>query len=157
MSEFCAIAGDTKLETPEGALTAKGLAGKSVPVFTRENGNIRFRMLQDVRRVAEGQPVLKVSLENGKSFRVGDSQVFVRKDGSEVPATALKAGDELCALCHYQEGYTYRDDRTGADVVSTGAWKVTVVEPAGTADVYAFSVAETGTFFLSAGVLCRAN
>ena len=34
----CAIAGETKLETPEGPLTIKGLAGKPVSVFTREQG-----------------------------------------------------------------------------------------------------------------------
>ena len=42
----CALAADTKVETPEGALTIKGLAGKVVAVFTRDaDGRVRFRLM----------------------------------------------------------------------------------------------------------------
>lgn len=153
----CAIAGETKLETPEGPLTIKGLAGKPVSVFTREQGRSRFRMMRNVQMVGEAQPVVRISLENGASFRVGPGQILIRKDGSEVAAEQLVAGDLLVPMFSFPEGYELRDDRNDTTAISTGALRVTAVEPAGTADLYGFEVNVTGTFFVAAGVLCRAG
>jgi hypothetical protein len=159
MSEpICALAADTKVETPEGPMTVKGVAGKPISVFTREpSGRVRFRRLLDVHQTAEQQPVLKIALENGHSFRVGPSQVLYKKGMVECRADALVVGDELQSAFHYPEGYRYRDDVANGEPTSNAAWRVASVGPAGAADVYSISVNQTGCFFLSAGVLCKAE
>ena len=87
----CAVAADTKVETPEGGLTIKSLAGKAVAVFTRDgDGRVRFRMMLDIRKSAEQQPVLKITLENEMSFRVGPEQVLFKQGMVEARAAALK-------------------------------------------------------------------
>ena len=152
----CAIAADTKLETPEGPLTMKGLANKPAPVFTLEADKVRFRMLKEPRLLAEAQPVLRLTLSNGGSARVAPQQVFYRKGMSECRAADLQPGDSLVPLFSYREGYEYRDDKTQSAAISDAAIQVTSVEAAGTADVYTFDVNVSGCFFLSAGVLCKA-
>jgi len=157
-SGSCGIAAETKVETPEGALVIRTLAGKAVAVFTRDaGGRIRFRMMQNVRKVAEQQPVLKVTLETGRSFRVTAPQVLFKKGMIECRADALKAGDLLEPMCHYPADYRFHDEQTAAERVSTASLRVERVEPAGEADVYAFGVNHTGCFFVSAGVLCKAD
>ncbi len=154
----CALAADTKIETPEGALTVKGLAGKSVAVFTREDGGrVRFRPLRNARKVAEAQPVLKIILENGLSFRVGAAQILYRKGLQEARADSLVVGDELEPAFHFPAGYRFHDDTTGQERESGFAWRIARVEPAGNADLYSFAVSQTGKFFLSAGVLAKAD
>lgn len=158
MQQVCALAADTKVETPEGALTIKGVAGKAVAVFTRDaNGRIRFRMMLNSRQVAEQQPVLRIALENGQSFRVGADQVLFKKGMIECRAGALRSGDELVPAFHYPEGYEFRDDGAGTRRVSSQSLRVESVKDAGTADLYSLGVRDTGCFFLSAGVLCKAE
>jgi hypothetical protein len=158
MQQICALAVDTKVETPEGALTIKGISGKAVAVFTREpDGRIRFRMTLNSRKVAEQQPVLRITLENGQSFRVGRDQVVFKKGMVECRADALQSGDELVPAFHYPEGYEFRDDVAGARRVSSQSLQVRSVEDAGTADLYTLGVRDTGCFFVSAGVLCKAE
>jgi hypothetical protein len=153
----CGVAADTKVETPEGALTIKGLAGKAVAVFTRDGeGRVRFRMMFDIGKVAEQQPVVKITLENGMSFRVVPEQVLFKKGMVETTAAAVRAGDALLPAFHFPDGYRFLDDGTGADRASAASLRVTAVEPGGTADIYAFGVEKTGCFFVSAGVLCKA-
>jgi hypothetical protein len=152
----CALAADTKVETPEGALTIKGLAGKAIAVFTRDaDGRVRFRMMRDITRAAEQQPVLKITLENGMSFRVAGEQVLFKKGMIETRADALQAGDALVPAFHFPEGYAYRADG-GDHRTSAASLRVAAVAPGGTADTYSFGVNKTGCFFLSAGVLCKA-
>lgn len=154
----CALAADTKIETPEGALTVKGVAGKMVAVFTREaGGRVRFRPLRNARKVAEAQPVTRIVLENGLSFRVGAGQVLYRKGLQEARAETLVVGDELEPAFHFPAGYKFRDDANGQERESGFAWRITRIEPGGNADLYSFAVSQTGTFFLSAGVLAKAD
>ena len=154
----CGLAADTKVETPEGPLTIKGLAGKTVPVFTREDGGrVRFRLMRDIVKIAEQAPVLKVALENGKSFRVAPHQVVFNKGMAAVRADSLRPGDELVPAFHFPEGYRFRDDTDASERESAASVRVTGVEPGGTADIYAFEVVPTGCFFVSAGVLCKAT
>lgn len=153
----CALAADTKVETPEGALTIKSLAGKAVAVFTREPaGRVRFRMMLDIKKSGEQQAVLKITLESGMSFRVAPEQVLFKKGMIEVRAGELKAGDALVPAFHFPEGYRFRADAGGEARESAAAWQVAAVEPGGTADTYTFAVNQTGCFFVSAGVLCKA-
>ncbi|HYD50926.1 MAG TPA: hypothetical protein VEB21_21395 [Terriglobales bacterium] len=154
--EICALAGDTKLETPEGALTVKSMAAKPVSIFTWEKGRARFRMARDIRLVAEQQPVLRITLADGASFRVGPAQVLYKKGMVEARAGELQSGDELVPTFHYPEGYQFRDDRQdGATATSIAAIRVAAVEPGGEADIYSLAINVSGCFFLSAGVLAK--
>ena len=158
MSQLCALAADTKVETPEGAMTVKGVAGKAMSVFTRDaTGRTRFRQMINARQVGEAQPMLKVTLETGATFRVGPDQIVYKKGMAEVRAAELHVGDDLEAAHHYPDGYDYHDLNTGERRISTHAWRVTKIEPAGQADVFSMAVNKTGNFFLAAGVLCKAE
>lgn len=155
---FCALAADTKVETPEGALTVKTLVGKAISVFTREAaGRARFRMTSNARKIAEAQPVLKIVIESGAAFRVGADQVLFKSGMVECHADQLRIGDDLEAAFHYPQGYEFHDDLRQATEVSRQAWRVTSIEAAGTADLYSLAVRETGCFFLAAGVLGKAE
>lgn len=154
----CALAADTKIETPEGALTVKSLAGKTVAVFTRDaNGRVRFRAIQNARKVAEQQPVVRITLDNGISFRIGCEQLLYKRGMTEVRAQALVSGDALEPAFYFPEGYRFHDDQQQAQRESHRAWHVVKVEAAGEADLYSFAVRQTGTFFLTAGVLAKAE
>lgn len=154
----CGLAADTKVETPEGAMAIRTVAGKAIAVFTREpSGRVRFRMMQNVRKIAEQQPVLKVVLETGQSFRIAPDQVLFKKGLSECRADSLQVGDALEPAFTYPDGYQFRDDQGGNARASTASLRVTGIEPAGTADVYSLGVHQTACFFLSAGVLCKAE
>jgi len=154
----CALAADTKVETPEGGLTVRSIAGKAVAVFTREPpGRVRFRMMQNVRKTAEQQPVLKITIENGQSFRVAPQQVLFKKGMIECRADGLQRGDALEPAFHYPPEYRFHADANGGEQRSDASWRVSGVEPGGTADIYTFAVNKTGSFFLSAGVLCKAD
>lgn len=153
----CAIAGDTKVETPEGSMTIKSCAGKAIPVLTRTpDSAILFRMMRDVRKVAEEHPVLRITLETGASFRVAPEQLLVQADGQTIPAAAAQPGTALLPAFHYPTGYAYTADN-GEARVSDRALKIRSVEPAGAAEVYTLGVNQTGAFFLAAGVLLQAE
>ena len=154
----CGLAADTKVETPEGALAIRTVAGKAIAVFTRDpSGRVRFRVMQNVRKTAEQQPVLKVTLETGQSFRVAPDQVLFKKGLAECRADALQVGDALEPAFTYPDGYQFADDRTGGERASGARLRVMGIEPGGTADIYSLGVNQTGCFFLSAGVLCKAE
>jgi hypothetical protein len=153
----CAVAADTKLETPEGPATIRALAGKPAPVLTRtDEGQVRFAALEDVRSLGEAQPVWRVRLETGYAFRVGGQQVLFRKGMAAVSASELRPGDELEPCFAYPEGYAYRTPDGGQET-SRGSVRVTAVEEAGTAEVFTFRVPLAGRFFFSAGVLGKAE
>lgn len=157
LTEPCALAGDAKVETPEGALPVRTLVGKNVSVFTREpSGRVRFRLMLDVRKLAEQQPVVKVTLETGVAFRVAPAQVLYKKGMVECQAATLHPGDELEPAFHYPEAYEYRDDLAATQRTSPRALRVTAVAADGVADLFTFAVNQTGCFFLTAGVLCKA-
>jgi hypothetical protein len=153
----CAIAADTKLETPEGPLTVKTVGASPTSVMTRtDEGAVRFAMTTDVRKVAEAQPVVRITLENGRALRVGPEQVLLGYDLREISARELRAGDELLNAFSFPVGYEYRtdDDQMRA---SNGGVKVARVEPAGEADLYSLKVARTGRFVFSSGIIGKAD
>lgn len=153
----CGLAAETRVETPEGPMVIRTIAGKSVPVLSlNEQGAILFRMMTNVRKVAEQQPVVKVTLETGQSFRVAPSQLLLTRAMESIAASSLTPGIWLKPAFHYPEGYRYRSDGD-AEVESRSALRVTAAEPGGAADIYAFGVHQTGRFFLTAGVLCQAE
>jgi len=139
-------------------MTIRAVAGKAIAVFTREpTGRVRFRMMQNVRKIGEQQPVLKITLDSGQTFRVVGDQVLFKKGLVECRADALQLGDALEPAFTYPEGYAFKDDHDGAELASAASLRVTRVEPGGTADIYSLGVNQTGCFFLSAGVLCKAE
>jgi hypothetical protein len=157
-TRVCGLAAETKVETPEGAMAIRTVAGKSIAVFSREpSGRVRFRMMQNARKVGEQQPVLKLTLRNGQSFRVAPEQVLFKKGLVECRADALQVGDALEPAFTYPEGYQFRSDPEGGEHTSDASLHVASIEAAGTADVYSLGVNQTGCFFLTAGVLCRAE
>ena len=154
----CGLAADTKVETPEGATTIRTVAGKGIAVFTREaSGRVRFRMMQNVRKIADQQPVLKVTLETGQSFRVAPEQVLFKKGMVECRADALQVGDALEPAFTYPEGYQFNDEHDGTARASGASLRVTGIEAAGAADIYSLGVNQTACFFVTAGVLCKAE
>lgn len=159
MSEVlrCGVAADTKVETPEGSMTVRACAGKAIPVLTRNAENqVLFRMMRDVRKVADAHPIVAVTLETGESFRVAPEQVLFGADMHPIPASQLAEGVGLMPAFHFPAGYRYRADE-GDERVSDRALRVARVEPGGTAEVYALGVNQTACFFLAAGVLCEAE
>jgi hypothetical protein len=153
----CAVAADTKLETPEGPLTMRTVAKTPCSVMTRtDEGKTRFHMTKDARVVGEAQPTLRITLENGLSFRVGENQILFREGMEEVRASDVQPRDQLMSAFAFPPGYVYRTD-DGEERTSQGTVGVQSVEPAGAADVYGFRVNCTGRFVFSAGVLGRAE
>ena len=155
---WCGLAAETKVETPEGAMAIRTVVGKSIAVFSRDRtGRVRFRMMQNVRKVGEQQPVLRLTLHNGQSFRVAPEQVLFKKGLLECRADALQVGDALEPAFTYPDAYRFMNDPDGGERVSDASLHVTQIEAAGTADIYSLGVNQTGSFFLSAGVLCKAD
>jgi hypothetical protein len=152
-----AIAADTKLETPEGPLTVKTVGISPTAVMTRtDDGAIRFAMTTDVRKVADGQPVLRIVLENGRALRVGPEQIFLGHDLQQLRAADLRPGNELLNAFAFPAGYEYRTD-DGQTRTSNGTVKVATIEPAGEVDLYSLRVTRTGCFVFSAGVIGKAE
>lgn len=150
---MCAVAADTKLETPEGPLTVKTVGASPTAVMTRsDTEGVRFAMTTDVRKIAEAQPVLRIALDNGRALRVGAAQRLLGPDRTPVAAGALRPGDELLSAFAFPAGYEYQTD-DGQTVRSNGTVRVAAVEPAGEADLYTLTVARTGCFVFSAGVI----
>ncbi len=146
------IAHNTKVETPEGPFTIKTVLKSPTAVMTRtDEGKVRFAISKS-GAVTDGQAVLKITLEDGKSFRVGPEQVLLKSGMQEVNAANVKAGDELESVFAFPAGYAYKTD-AGDEVESTGTIKVRSVEEDGEADLYEIVVERTGRFAFSAGVL----
>lgn len=158
MAQQCsAVAADTKVETPEGSMTIRGVAGQALAVLTRnEHGHHVFRLMKNVEKCSEAASVVKITLENGRSFRLGGEQILYKLGMQESRAADLKAGDVLEPAFSFPAGYVYKSD-DGNQATSTGGIAIRSVEPGGTADLYRLAVNQTGTFFLSAGVLCKAD
>lgn len=152
----CALAADTKLETPEGPLTVRTVGASPTPVMVRgADGRVRFAMSRDVRITASAQPVLRITLDNGRAVRLGAAQVLLGPDGAERRAGDLEAGDALLSAFAFPVGYAYRADG-GAERVSDGCVRVASIADGGTADLYGLAVGPGIPFVLSCGLLGRA-
>jgi hypothetical protein len=87
------LAGDAQVEAIDGPNSVGALEGKSMPILTRlPNGKIGFRMMGKFAKSAAPAPIVKVTLENGESVRVGRDQIFFKAGMVETPASELKAG-----------------------------------------------------------------
>ena len=154
---ICAIAADTKLETPEGPLTVKTVGASPTSVMTpTDAGPVRFAMTVEVRKVAEAQPVLRIALDNGRAFRVGAEQILLAQGMREVRAGDLRVGDALASAFAFPVDYQFTTD-AGEPRTSQGTVGVAAVEAGGEADLYSLKVPRTGRFVFSCGALGKAE
>ena len=150
------LTGDSLIETVDGPVAIGGLAGKSITVMTRlPNGRVGFRLFSKIAVTATAVPIFRVTFDNGQWIGVDEGHVFYGRDGSERPVGALAPGDLLDSSAHYPEGYVFRRN-DGSTAVSAGAVAVASIESAGVADVFGGVVNETGSYFVTAGVRCKA-
>ncbi len=152
----CAVAADTKLETPEGPLTVKTVGASPTPVMVRgADGRVRFAMSRDVRVVGSSLPVLRIALDNGRALRLGAEQVLLGPDGTERRAGDLQVGDALLTAFAFPVGYSYRTD-SGEMRMSDGCVTVASIADGGAADVYSLAVSTGTPIVFSCGLLGRA-
>ena len=150
------LTGDSRIETVDGPLAIATLVGKSMPVLTRlPNHRIGFRLMTKIACVATNSPVLRVTFDNGQHVTVDRAHVFYAHGWVERPVESLTPGEILDTSFHYPAGYEFRRD-DGTTEVSVGGVRVRGLEDAGTADVFTGLVNETGAYFVTAGVLCKA-
>lgn len=157
MRVVCGLAADTLVETPEGPMEIRKVAGKEIPVCTRASeGRVRFRLMRNVRAIAAAAPVVQVRLDNGLSFRAVPSQEVYLANLERIALVDLRPGVALYPAFHYPRGYRYRTD-AGREEESLAAWRVEAVEPSGEAEVFALRVVPEHCFFVTAGVLCASE
>ena len=152
---MASLAGDAQVEAIDGPNVVGALEGKSMPILTRlPNGKIGFRMMGKFVKSAAPASILKVTLENGATVRVGAEQIFFKEGMVETPAAELKAGDPLIPVWHYKPGYQPPDlpDLRPQD----GTLRVVEVAPDGEGDLFHAPIRETGIFFLTVGPLLKA-
>jgi hypothetical protein len=150
------LSAESLIETVDGPVAIGGLVGKSITVMTRlPNGRVGFRLFTKIAITASAVPVLRVTFDNGQSIVVDEGHVFYARDRVQRPVGDLVPGELLDSSAHFPAGYAFRR-MDGSTQVSAGAVAVASVEPVGRADVYGGVVNETGSYFVTAGVLCKA-
>ena len=150
------LSGDSLIETVDGPVAIGGLVGKSITVMTRlPNGQVGFRLFSKIAITATGVSVLRVVFDNGQSIMVDHGQVFYARGLVERPVTELQPGEPLDSSFHFPAGYVFRS-MDGTTQVSAGSVCVAAVDAAGETDVFGGIVNETGSYFVTAGVLCKA-
>lgn len=152
----CALAADTKLETPQGPMTAKTVAAAPTPVMVRDADGInRFAMSHAGQLVAAAQPVVRLTFETGRVLRIGPDQLLLGPAAEPRRAGDVRPGDALLAAFTFPAGYAYVTD-AGEAVVSDGCVRVTRVEDGGTADLYTVRLERPARLVLSSGVIGEA-
>jgi hypothetical protein len=150
------------VETIDGPVQIVELVGKVMPIFTKLVGGILgFRMMREIRMLAEDAPLLLLTNTDGQTVRVGSDHVFIRSDGQEARAEALRPGDVLETGWTYPQGYVVPDAPEYDPLLRGKPFAPGVViesiAPAGRGEVFGFSVNETKRYFLTFGALCRAQ
>ena len=144
------LAGDCMIESAEGPVAMRDTPNKGFAVLTRlPSGQLGFRQLI---KVVEKVPVplVRVVFDSGHAAVVAREHVFYRLGVEPVPAERLGPGDQLETAFRYPADYAPPDATTPV----RQAIAVRAVEPAGEGPVWAGTVRDTHTFFLTAGVLC---
>jgi hypothetical protein len=150
------LTGDSLIETVDGPVAIGGLVGKSITVMTRlPNGQVGFRLFSKIAITATAVPVLRVVFDNGQSIVVDQGQIFYARGMVERPVSELQPGEPLDSNFHFPAGYVFRS-MDGTTHVSAGSVCVAAVDAAGDADVFGGIVNETGSYFVTGGVLCKA-
>jgi hypothetical protein len=150
------LSGDSLIETVDGPLAIAAIAGKPMPVLTRlPEHRIGFRLMTKIACTATDVPVVRVTFDNGQHVTVDRGHVFYAHGMVERPVASLAIGEMLDTSFHFPAGYEFRRVDGGTEI-STGALRVQAIADAGTADVFTGNVNETGCYFATAGVLCKA-
>jgi hypothetical protein len=150
------LSGESLIETVDGPLAIASLVGKSMPVLTRlPHHRTGFRLMTKIAVAASGVPVVRVTLDNGQSVTVDRGHVFFAHGMVERPIDSLAVGEMLDTSFHFPAGYEFQRVEGGSEI-STGGLRVRAIADAGTADVFTGIVNETGCYFATAGVLCKA-
>jgi hypothetical protein len=150
------ISGDSLFETVDGPVAIATLVGKPMPVLTRlSEHRVGFRLMTKIACAATGVPVVRVTFDNGLSVTVDRGHVFYAHGMVERPVEGLSVGEMLDTSFHYPPGYEFRR-LDGTTEISAGGVHVREIVDGGTADVFTGIVHETGCYFATAGVLCKA-
>jgi len=144
------LAGDCMIESAEGPVAMRDTPNKGFAVLTRfPSGQLGFRQL--IKVVEKGPvPLVRVVFDSGHAAVVAREHIFYRLGLEPVPAERLGPGDQLETAFRYPADYAPPDATTPV----RQAIAVRAVEPAGEGPVWAGTVRDTHTFFLTAGVLC---
>jgi hypothetical protein len=150
------LSGDSLIETVDGPLAIATLVGKSMPVLTRlPEQRVGFRLMTKIACTATGVPVVRVTFDNGQHVTVDHTHVFYARRMVERSAETLTIGELLETSFHFPPGYEYQT-MDGGTAISAGALSVRAIEDAGSADVFGGIVNQTASYFVTAGVLCKA-
>ena len=144
------LAGDCMIESAEGPVAMRDTPNKGFAVLTRfPSGQLGFRQL--IKVVEKGPvPLVRVVFDSGHAAVVAREHIFYRLGLEPVPAERLGPGDQLETAFRYPADYAPPDATTPV----RQAIAVRAVEPAGEGPVWAGTVRDTHTLFLTAGVLC---
>ncbi len=144
------LAGDCMIESAEGPVAMRDTPNKGFAVLTRfPSGQLGFRQL--IKVVEKGPvPLVRVVFDSGHAAVVAREHIFYRLGLEPVPAEQLGPGDQLETAFRYPADYAPPDATTPV----RQAIAVRAVEPAGEGPVWAGTVRDTHTLFLTAGVLC---
>jgi hypothetical protein len=144
------LSGDCMIESAEGPIPMHETPNKGFAVLTRlPSGQLVFRQL--IKVVESGPvPLVRVVFDSGHAALVARGHVFYRLGMERVAAEELRPGDPLETAFRYPGDYAPPD--ASGPVRQTIA--VRAVEPAGEGRVWAGTVRDTHTLFLTAGVLC---
>lgn len=109
--------GDTKVWTAEhGHALFRDLVGKTVSVLTQTSeGRLAYRPMHNIRCTQREAALVRVSFDNGTSIRCTPQHRYYLRDGREVAAQDLVAGDSVCSV------YRYRANTKGYMRLSNGA------------------------------------
>ena len=144
------LSGDCMIESAEGPIPMHETPNKGFAVLTRlPSGQLGFRQL--IKVVESGPvPLVRVVFDSGHAALVARGHVFYRLGMERVAAEELRPGDPLETAFRYPGDYAPPD--ASGPVRQTIA--VRAFEPAGEGRVWAGTVRDTHTLFLTAGVLC---
>jgi hypothetical protein len=105
--------------------------------------------------VSTGVPVVRVTFDNGQAVIVDRGHVFYAPGMVERPVASLAIGEMLDTSFHFPAGYEFQRVDGSAEI-SAGGLRVQAIADADTADVFTGIVNQTGCYFATAGVLCKA-
>jgi hypothetical protein len=156
------LAGDALVETIDGPVPVIKLVGKVIPVLTRfRDGALGFRMMREIRELVAEAPLLEIENADGQRVCVGVDHVFVRAGGGDVRAGAIVPGDRLDAGWTYPAGYEIPDAAEYQQELRGRTWDATVrvraLREVGRGPLYACSVGETKSYYLTFGARSRAQ
>ena len=101
------VTGDTKVWVADGrgAVDFKTLVDqeKDIPVYTKlDNGNIGIKTMRNPRVTGTNEPVYKVTIENGHSFKATANHKFLTNNNGYVSVENLEPGESLhIGTSHY--------------------------------------------------------